>query len=185
MKFYPTPIAGVFSIEPEPIVDARGFFARTFCEREFEVATGRKLSFVQMNQSRSLQKGTFRGLHYQLPPKAETKLIRCVRGAVLDFALDLRKDSPTFLQWTSVEMSAENMRMILIPEGFAHAFQSLEENSEMLYHHTEFFAPAYDRGVRYNDPRIAAMHLPLPISVMSEKDRNYEFLSNDFEGITL
>jgi dTDP-4-dehydrorhamnose 3,5-epimerase len=183
VKFYPTALEGVVRVELDQLYDVRGSFARTFCKNEF-AAIGFTKDFVQFNHSWNLAKGTFRGLHYQEPPAAETKLIRCVRGAVRDMVVDLRYGSPTLLQCLQVELSAENMHMLLIPEGCAHGFLTLEDNTELLYHHTEHYTPALDRGLRFNDPRIN-ISLLTELVVISDKDRSYPLLSHDFEGIRL
>ncbi|TAE23149.1 MAG: dTDP-4-keto-6-deoxy-D-glucose epimerase [Candidatus Kapaibacterium sp.] len=183
MTFQETAIAGVFTIELAPLQDNRGSFARTFCKHEF-ASIGFTKDFVQFNHSWNLAKGTFRGLHYQIPPAAETKLIRCIRGSVEDIVVDIRRGSPTFLRSLQVQLSATNMRMILIPEGCAHGFLTLEENSELLYHHTEYYTPACDKGVRFDDPCLN-VRVSAEIAVMSEKDRSYPLLSHDFEGIAL
>lgn len=157
---------------------------RVFCQRELDGQGMPNVEFVQINHSFNLRRGTVRGLHYQVPPSAETKLIRCIRGAVMDFIVDVRTGSPTFLQWISVELSAENLRMILIPEGFAHGFQTLEDNTELLYHHTEYYAPEHERALNIFDP-LLNIRLPLPVSIMSERDRTHPLLTTTFEGIYL
>lgn len=175
MKFIETPLNGAYVIELEPFSDERGLFARTFCKRDFE-KIGFDKEFVQFNFSLTLMKGTIRGLHYQLPPFSETKLIRCVRGKVYDVLVDLRENSSTYLKWFAVELSEENMKMALIPEGFAHGFQTLEDNSQLIYHHTAFYTPGYESGLRYNDPQIG-IKWPLDVSVISEKDLNNPLLT--------
>lgn len=174
MKFHETTLKGVYTIELEPHLDERGFFARTFCKNEFRRIHHQK-EFVQFNHSYTVKKGTLRGLHYQVPPMSEIKLIRCIRGKVLDVIVDLREGSPTFLQHIGVELSAKNMRMIYVPEGFAHGFQTLEEHSEMLYHHTNFYSPDHERGIRYNDP-LLSINWPLAPSEVSEKDMKHPLL---------
>lgn len=171
MKFTETPLPGAYLIELEKRGDDRGFFARAFCENEF---AGQKLSnrFVQVNNSLSAQKGTLRGMHYQLSPKAETKLVRCIRGALHDVILDLRKDSPTFGQSFGADLTAENRRMMYVPKGFAHGFITLEDNTEAFYFVDEFYAPDRERGVRFNDPKFNIQWPTKPI-VLSEKDMNW------------
>lgn len=183
MKFFETPLRGAFTIELEPYRDERGFFARTFCKNEFSAIHFRK-EFVQFNHSHTVKKGTLRGLHYQVPPRAENKLIRCITGKVFDVIVDLRKDSPTFLQYFGVELSGTNMRMIYVPEGFAHGFQTMEDHTEMLYHHTDFYSPEHERGVRYNDP-LLKIQWPMVPSEISQKDMNHPLLTIDFKGITI
>src|SRR4051794_35870853 len=150
MIFNETPLRGAFLIDLEKRGDDRGFFARAFCRREFE-AHGLTTGFVQVNDSLSAQRGTPPGLHYQLAPPAETKLVRCVRGALYDVILDLRQDSPTFGQSFGAELTAENRRMMYVPKGFAHAFLTLADDSEAFYFTDEFYAPELERGIRWND----------------------------------
>jgi dTDP-4-dehydrorhamnose 3,5-epimerase len=183
MIFTETALKGVYIIDIEPFTDERGMFMRTFCKHEF-ATIGCTKDFVQINHSINKQQGTVRGLHYQVPPSAETKLIRCIRGAVMDFVVDIRNGSPTFLQWISVELSAANLQMLLIPEGFAHGFQTLQDGTELLYHHTEFYAPANDRALNIRDPRLS-ITLPIEVRSMSERDKTHAFLTTAFEGITL
>jgi dTDP-4-dehydrorhamnose 3,5-epimerase len=170
MKFTPTPLTGAFLIDLEKRGDDRGFFARAFCENEFS-AQGLSSHFVQVNNSLSGFKGTLRGMHYQLAPKEETKLVRCIRGALWDVILDLRKDSPTFGQHFGAELSAENRRMMYVPKGFAHGFVTLQEDTEAFYFVDEFYAPANERGVRWNDPRFK-IKWPMQPVVISDKDRD-------------
>lgn len=181
MTFSETELQGCYIIDMTPFSDERGWFARTFCAEEFS-AIGFQEQFVQFNHSYNAKKGTFRGMHYQLPPFSESKFIRCIAGAVMDIVVDLRNNSPTFLQHIQVELSAANRRSILIPKGFAHGFQTLRDNSELIYHHTAFFNPKADSGIRYNDSLINIL-LPLPISIASEKDLNHAPLPTDFNGI--
>jgi len=169
MIFTETPLTGAFLIDLEKRGDERGFFARAFCEREF-AEHGLPSRFVQVNNSLSAQKGTLRGMHYQLAPKAETKLVRCIRGALFDVLLDLRADSPTFGQSFGAELSAENRRMMVVPKGFAHGFITLADDTEAFYFVDEFYAPELERGVRWDDPRFA-ISWPLAPVVLSDKDR--------------
>jgi len=168
MRFTETSIPGAYLIDLEKRGDDRGFFARAFCEQEF--ASHQLVSrFVQVNNSLSAHKGTLRGMHYQLAPKAETKLIRCIRGSLYDLILDLRPGSPSFGRSFGAELSAENRRMMYVPKGFAHGFITLEENTEAFYFVDEFYAPDRERGLRWNDP---AFQLSWPIApvVLSDKD---------------
>lgn len=181
MIFKSTALEGLFIVELTPMSDERGWFARTYCKKEFE-KIGIKKEWVQFNHSFTSKKGTLRGMHFQLPPNSEAKLIRCISGAVYDVALDLRKDSPTFLKWFGVELSAENKKMILIPEGFAHGFQTLADGSELIYHHSEFYTPDSEGAVRYDDPRVN-IHWPLEVLNISEKDSKRLYLTADFKGI--
>src|SRR6185437_5217361 len=151
MFFSPTPIPGAYVIELDKKVDHRGFFARAFCENEF-AQLGLATRICQANMSLSAQKGTLRGMHYQLAPKAETKIVRCLRGAFYDVILDLRPDSPTFGQSFGIELTADNRRTMYVPKGFAHGFITLADNTEALYFVDEFYSPENERGLRYNDP---------------------------------
>lgn len=168
MKFIETPLKGCFVIELEKREDERGFFARAFCTKEFG-EHGLDSAIVQINNSLSVDKGTLRGMHYQLAPKAETKMVRCIKGSLFDVAVDLRKDSPTFLKWFGTELSAENRKMLFVPKGFAHGFLTLEANTEAFYLVTECYSPEHERGIRYNDPRINIQWAGEP-KVVSEKD---------------
>jgi dTDP-4-dehydrorhamnose 3,5-epimerase len=175
MNFKATGFSGLYLIEVNQLKDERGIFARTYCQEEFK-KIGFDKTFVQMNFSFNPKKGTFRGLHFQRPPFEETKLIRCSSGKVFDIALDIRKSSSTYLQWYGCELSQENRDMLLIPEGFAHGFITLEDNSELVYAHTAFYNPAADAGIRFNDSAFQ-LELPTEITVISEKDKNYPLLN--------
>ncbi len=181
MIFQPTQISGCFVIELQPFSDERGWFSRVFCEHEAEPYLG-KLNFVQINHSFNRRKGTFRGMHFQRPPFAEGKLIRCISGAVMDFVLDLRRKSPTFQHFVQLELSSLNRCMVFLPKGTAHGFQTLVDNTELIYHHTSFYTPEADAGIRYDDPMLN-LHLPLEITSISEKDKNYPLLPLNFNGI--
>lgn len=183
MIFRETKLKGAYVIDLEPFQDERGLFARTFCRKEF-ATIGHEDEFVQFNHSRTRQKGTIRGMHYQLPPSAEIKLIRCVRGRVHDVIVDLRKNSPTFLQYIGVELSDRNMQMIYVPAGFAHGFQTLEDHAELIYHHTAYYAPEREAGLRFDDPKIG-IDWPLPPTVLSAKDQNQPLIEPGFTGIPL
>jgi dTDP-4-dehydrorhamnose 3,5-epimerase len=171
MIFTETPLKGAFVIDPEKLEDERGFFARTWCQRE-AAAYGLQPRWLQCNISFNKQKGTMRGMHYQVAPFAEAKLVRCTMGAIYDVIIDLRPEAPTFRQWVAIELSAHNHRMLHIPEGFAHGFLTLDDNTEVFYQMSEFYAPAYARGVRWNDP---AFHIewPIDVCVIADRDRNY------------
>jgi dTDP-4-dehydrorhamnose 3,5-epimerase len=181
MKFIETKIKGSFIITPDPICDERGFFARTFCRREFE-EHGLNSDLVQCNISFNKTKGKLRGMHYQAKPYAEAKLIRCTAGAICDVIIDLRSDSSTFRQWLIVYLSAENHKLFYIPEGFAHGFQTLTDNAELIYHHSTFYNPDYERGLRYDDPALA-ITWPLPAGVISVRDQCYPLIDDNFKGI--
>jgi dTDP-4-dehydrorhamnose 3,5-epimerase len=167
--FQETVLPGAFLIDLEKRGDERGFFARVFCEKEF-AAHGLVSRFVQVNNSLSVELGTLRGLHYQLPPHAETKVVRCIRGALWDLILDLRPDSPTFGKSVGVELSAENRRMIYVPKGFAHGFVTLTEGTEAFYFTDEFYVPGSERGIRWDDPHFG-LEWPTAPRVISDKDR--------------
>jgi dTDP-4-dehydrorhamnose 3,5-epimerase len=172
VKFIETELRGAFLIDPERLADERGFFARAFCRKEFE-QYGLNVDWVQCNISYNTRKGTLRGLHYQIAPFAEAKLARCTMGAIYDVILDLRPDSDTYRQWIAVELSAENRKMIYIPQGFAHGFQTLVDHTEVFYQMSAFFAPEYTRAVRWNDP-LFNIHWPEADRTMSEKDQKIE-----------
>jgi dTDP-4-dehydrorhamnose 3,5-epimerase len=178
MIFSELPIPGAYLIDLEPKGDARGFFARAFCRNEF-LERGLEGEFVQINNSLSAERGTLRGLHYQLEPAAEVKVVRCLAGALWDVILDLRPDSPSFGRSFGTELSARNRRMIYVPKGFAHGFLTLADDTEALYLVSAFYAPERERGVRWNDPRFAVAW-PFDPVVISEKDRNRP----DFEPAT-
>lgn len=183
MKFFETSLEGAYIVTPEPIVDERGSFARIFCKNEFS-AIGHKSEFVQINHSVNKLKGTFRGIHYQLPPFEEIKLISCISGSVYDIIVDIRNGSPTFLQSVAVEISKENRKMMYVPAGFAHGFITLEDNSQLIYHHTAFYTPGHEAGLRFNDP-LLQIELPITPVVINEKDRNYPVISKGFKGIII
>lgn len=166
-----TRLNGLYIIEPERLEDERGFFARTWCEREFS-AVGINLKLVQCSISFNRKKGTLRGMHYQDTPYNEAKLIRCTKGAVYDVAVDLRPWSSTFKQWISVELTDENRKMIYIPEGFAHGLLTLADNTEVFYQMSEFYIAEYARGIRWNDPAFG-VNWPYKVEVISDRDRNY------------
>jgi dTDP-4-dehydrorhamnose 3,5-epimerase len=171
MVFTETPLKGAFMIDLEKRGDERGFFARAYCEQEFG-KNGLITRFVQVNNSLSAQKGTLRGMHYQLAPKAETKVVRCIRGALYDAILDLRQGSPTFGQSFGAELSAENRRMMYVPKGFAHGFFTLTDDTEAFYFVDEFYAPECERGIRWDDPQFSIAWPGQPV-VLSDKDRSH------------
>lgn len=183
MQFIETPLNGLYLIQLKILKDDRGFFSRIFCKEQFSTI-GFGKEFVQFNHSFNTLKGTIRGMHYQKPPFAETKLIRCIQGAVYDVAVDLREGSPTFLQHFGMELSEENMVIAFIPEGFAHGFQTLENNTALMYHHTAFYTPEADDGLCYNDPALK-IAWKLPAVNVSEKDKNYNQVDKNFKGITI
>jgi dTDP-4-dehydrorhamnose 3,5-epimerase len=176
-----TPIPGVKRIQRHPIGDHRGYFERLFCAEELQpLLAGR--SIVQINHSLTVQRGAVRGLHFQHPPHAELKLVTCLRGAVWDVAVDLRAGSPTFLHWHAEELTPDQARMLVIPEGCAHGFQVLEPASELLYLHTAFYAPEAEGGLRYDDPRLA-IAWPLPVTDLSPRDQKHPPIDAHFSGL--
>ena len=183
MNFFKTKLKGLFVIEPEIYEDNRGNFYRVFCQNELK-QIGYNKSIVQINQSFNKKKSTIRSMHFQYPPMAEIKIVRCTAGSIFDVAIDLRANSPTYLQWYSETLSAENKKMIYIPEGFAHGFQTLEDNIEIIYLHTEFYSSELESAVRYNDPKFN-ISWPLELTVISERDKNHPLINGDFKCISL
>ena len=181
MIFTPTLLAGSYVIDLEPKSDERGWFARYYCKGEFN-KIGHTKEWVQLNHSVTNKKGSVRGMHFQVHPYKEIKMLRCIAGSVYDVIIDLRKDSDTFLKWTGVELSAANKKMLYIPEGFAHGFQCLEDNCELIYHHSAFYQPGAEAGIRYNDPLINIKWL-LPLTIISPRDEEHHFLNENFKGI--
>lgn len=181
MKINTTPIIDLLVVDTPIYSDERGRFSRFFCPKNFQALLKGK-PIVQVNHSVTNKIGAIRGLHFQKAPALEVKFVRCTAGRVFDVAVDLRASSATFLQWYGVELSAENKKMLVIPEGFAHGFQVLEKNSEMMYLHSEFYAPEHEGGIQYNDSRIA-INWPLPVSDLSNRDTTFPMLDNGFTGI--
>ena len=171
MEFHETPLSGAFIVELEPRRDDRGFFANAYCRRQFEEA-GLNPEVVQTNFSFSRLKGTIRGMHYQLPPAAETKFVRCIKGAIYDVVVDLRKDSSSYLQHFAVELTDANRKALYIPAMFGHGYLTLEDCTEVLYQVGEYYQPECERGFRYDDPAFN-ISWPLPISVASDKDTTW------------
>jgi dTDP-4-dehydrorhamnose 3,5-epimerase len=174
MDFKETKIKGLYIIDLKPYSDERGFFARNFCKQEFAKA-GIDFDIVQANLSLTKKKGTIRGLHFQSQPKAEDKIVQCLRGTIYDVAVDLRKDSQTFGQWVAQELSAENKKMFLIPKGFAHGFQVLEEDCLLQYFMSEFYSAELSFGVRWDDPFLG-IQWPIANPFLSEKDKNWPLI---------
>lgn len=181
LRFEKTPLEGVTVIFGHPRTDERGRFVRVFCADEF-AALRAGLRFVQVNLSRTVRRGTVRGMHFQKSPAADAKLVRCVRGAVLDVIVDLRQGSPTFLEWHGVELSADAESGVFIPEGLAHGFQALTDDAELLYLHTAAYAPTHEGGVRHDDPRLG-IAWPLPVRGVSSRDCSFALLDDTFVGI--
>lgn len=171
MRFIPTPLPGAYLLELEERRDDRGFFARTFCARELE-AHGLDPTVAQANVAVTFRRGTMRGMHYQVPPAEETKLVTCTRGAIYDVMVDLRPDSPTYKQHFGVELSAENRRSVYVPRGFAHGYLSLTDDVEARYHVGQFYSPGHERGFRWDDPAFG-IEWPIEPTVVSEKDRSW------------
>lgn len=172
MFFKETKLKGAFIIQPEERGDSRGFFARTWCQKEFK-EQGLNWQIVQCNISFNKKKGTLRGLHYQAQPFEEAKLVRCTRGAIYDVMIDLRPDSPTFKQHVAVKLTANNHKMVYVPEGFAHGFQTLEDNTEVFYQMSCEYAPEYSRGVRWNDPAFS-IEWPIKYPIILDRDNSYQ-----------
>ena len=174
MIFTETKLKGAFVIGIEKHEDSRGFFARVFCQHEFE-QHGLKPIIAQANIAFNTRKGTLRGMHFQFPHAAETKFVRCTRGAIVDIIVDLRPESPTYLEYTYAELNEDNRLGLYVPERFAHGYQVLRDNTETSYQVGEFYAPGSESGLAYDDPRLK-LPWPLPVSVISEKDRDWKFL---------
>jgi dTDP-4-dehydrorhamnose 3,5-epimerase len=179
MIFRETELSGAFVVTPEPVHDERGFLARTWCAGEF-AAHGLNSRIAQCSVSFNQKTGTLRGLHYQSAPRAEAKLVRCTHGAIHDVIVDLRRGSPTFTRHVAAVLSAENRQMLYVPEGFAHGFQTLSDDSEVFYQISEIHSPEHARGLRWNDPAFG-IEWPLAVTTMAERDRTYpDFRAEDF-----
>jgi len=181
VNILPTPIPDLTVVENPTHMDSRGAFSRLYCERALAPLIGQR-KIVQINHSCTAAIGAIRGLHFQQPPHSEMKLVRCLKGRVWDVAVDLRKGSTTFLRWHATELTPDNKRMVLIPEGFAHGFQVMEPNTELLYLHTAFYNPAAEGGLRYDDPRLG-ISWPIGVSDLSEKDANHPLITYTFNGL--
>jgi dTDP-4-dehydrorhamnose 3,5-epimerase len=175
MIFIETKLKGAFILDVERREDSRGFFGRAFCQNEFK-QHGLKSMIAQANIAFNHKRGTIRGMHFQFPPAAETKLVRCTRGAILDIIVDLRPESPTYLQHIAAELNEENYRGLFVPERFAHGYQVLRDNTDTSYQVGEFYTPGTEGGLRYNDPRLG-LEWPLPVSTISDKDRMWKVLA--------
>ena len=181
MIFTPTEMAGSFVIDVDPFTDERGWFARFYCKNEFE-KIGHNKEWVQLNHSSTNKKGTIRGMHFQKRPFGEIKMVKCIAGSIYDVIVDLRNGSSTFLKWFGIILSAENKKMLYIPEGFAHGFQCLEDNCELIYHHSEFYTPGAEAGIPFDDPKIN-IQWRLPVTNLSVRDKNHPYLDENFKGI--
>lgn len=184
MLFEETKLKGAFVISPKPFEDDRGFFARWYCENEFAGA-GLHTSFVQNNQSGTYGTGSIRGMHFQYPPHAEIKLVKCIQGKIFDVIVDIRKGSDTILQWFGIELSADNKKALYIPKGFAHGFQTLTEYAEIIYMVSDTYSKESEGGIRYNDKNVN-IEWPLPVNKISDKDMNIPLInSTSFVGVSL
>ena len=183
MKFRETRLKGLFIIEPEPYCDSRGYFGRIYCKNELKKIDHQK-EILQINRSLTKIKGTIRGMHFQYPPMTEIKIISCISGSIFDVAIDLRQDSATFLKWHGEILNNEKMNALYVPEGFAHGFQTLEDNCELLYFHSEIYSLQCEGSIRYDDP-VININWPLEATYISEKDKNISFITQDFKGISL
>ena len=181
MIFTQTSLPGSFIVEPNVFTDERGWFARFYCKNDFK-EIGYNKEWVQLNHSVTYKKGTIRGMHFQLKPFREIKMVKCISGTIYDVIIDLRKDSPSFLKWFGAELSAKNKKMFFIPEGFAHGYQCLEDNCELIYHHSEFYTPEAEAGLMYDDPLIK-INWPLPVTIISPRDESHPYLDENFKGI--
>jgi len=174
MIFTETKIKGAFIIDPELLIDERGFFARSFCKEEFQ-NHGLETNIVQCNISYNKKKGTLRGMHYQVPPFEEAKIVSCFKGSIYDVIVDLRRESPTYKKWVAAELSEKNFKMVYVPRGCSHGFQTLDDNSIVYYQMTEYFHPECARGLRWDNPSIGIVW-PVSQMVISERDKNYQDL---------
>ena len=181
MKFMETHLKGAYLIDIEKNGDERGFFARVFCQNEFS-GIGLSTEFKQVNSSFSALKGTIRGMHYQLTPSAEVKVVRCISGSLFDVIIDLRPDSPNYGQWFGEILSSENRLMMYLPRGFAHGFMTLADNTEVFYFASEFYAPELEKGIRYDDPKFN-IEWPADPTEISKKDTNLPDFDTDWHGV--
>jgi dTDP-4-dehydrorhamnose 3,5-epimerase len=181
VNFIPTALSGAYVVEMDPVADERGFFARLWCRKEFQVL-GLSTAVEQTSISFNRKKGTLRGMHYQAAPREEVKLVRCTRGAIYDVILDLRTDSPTPCRWFAAELTADNGKMMYVPAGFAHGFQTLADQSEVFYQISEAYCPEMARGVRWNDPAFQIIW-PIPNPILSMRDRGYPDFSAKLEQL--
>ncbi len=179
--FHPTPLEGLWIVQRRPIADERGFFCRFFCAEEFRAA-GLKKPIDQINHTHTVKKGAIRGLHFQYPPHAECKIVSCLRGEVLDVAVDIRKSSPAFLHWHGEILSASNQKSLLIPEGFAHGFQTLVDDCELIYLHSVPFYEHSEGAINIADPKIGIVW-PIPITDISNRDLHHPFITDKFKGV--
>lgn len=182
-NFVETPLAGLFRVDRKTISDHRGFFSRFYCAEEFKELNS-KLLIAQINRTLTKQKGTIRGMHFQYPPHSETKIVTCIQGEVFDVSVDIRKGSPTFLQWHAEVLSTENQSSLYIPDGFAHGFQTLTDDCQLLYIHSNFYSPNAEGALNTLDP-VLGIDWPLEVTDISERDNNHPLLDSQFEGIVI
>jgi len=183
MRFHPLSLPGAYRVELEPRGDERGRFTRLFCANELK-KIGHDKPIVNVNHSYTQKAGTIRGMHFQHPPDAEVKIVKCLRGAIWDCIVDIRRGSPTFLRWEGVELTENNNRMIYVPEGFAHGFQSLTDDVELLYFHTDFYVQQSEGGLRYCDT-VLGIEWPIAATAISERDQSHPLVNSSFGGITV
>ncbi|MBD3212667.1 MAG: dTDP-4-dehydrorhamnose 3,5-epimerase [Candidatus Lokiarchaeota archaeon] len=182
-SFKSTKLEGLYIVYPDPYEDQRGKFYRVYCENEFKKLNHTK-TIVNVNFSTNIKKGTIRGMHFQYPPHSEIKIVKCVKGSIFDVAIDLRRNSPTFLKWHGELLTDNNMKMLYIPEGFAHGFQTIESDTKVLYFVTEFYNPKSEGGIHYDDKEVN-INWPLEITKISEKDKNLPFYGENFVPIDI
>jgi|SaaInlStandDraft_6_1057023.scaffolds.fasta_scaffold175386_1 dTDP-4-dehydrorhamnose 3,5-epimerase len=183
-NYLSTALAGLYLIEHNEISDNRGFFERVFCAEEFKEINKSSQPVVQINHTLTKKKGTIRGMHFQYSPHAETKIVTCIQGEIFDVAVDIRKNSPTFLQWHAEILNGNNRRSLYIPDGFAHGFQTLTDNCQLLYFHSEPYTPKSEGAINVNDPKIA-IQWPYKIVEISEKDKNHPMIDEKFIGVNV
>ena len=181
MIFTKTKIEGVFIITQEQRIDKRGYFSRIFAKEELKII-GIPFEIAHINRSLTFDKGTVRGMHYQIRPKQEDKIVQCINGKVFDVALDLRRESKTYGKWIGEELSGKNRKMLLLPKGVAHGFQTLEDNTELIYHHSQYYKPGYEAGIKYSDPKVN-IKWPGKITNISNRDNEHPLLDDNFEGL--
>lgn len=181
MIFSPTKLSGSYIVDPTLFEDNRGWFARVYCKNEF-AQIGHVEEWVQINHSFTAVKGTIRGMHFQRAPFSEIKMVRCIAGAVYDVIVDLRKNSATYFQWFGMELSANNKKMLYIPEGFAHGFQTLSKDAELIYHHSQFYTPGTEGGILFNDPAVG-IQWPLSLNEISERDTSHPVIDKNFKAL--
>jgi len=178
-----TLIEGLKVITAEPFCDERGYFERVFCQKELS-SIKENIVIQQINHSLTKKRGTIRGMHFQYPPHAEIKIVRCTKGKIFDVAVDLRKESKTFLKWHGEVLSADNLKLLAVPEGFAHGFQALEDDSEIIYFNTKFYCKEAEGALKFDDPKLN-IDWPLKMTGVSEKDASHPYIEEDFEGIAI